>query len=141
MSWLSTSWIDWTEFRKPHVTNAFKGGIQFYLPYFPILSRWNFEVQLKWKNCKHWRLRDRFVKDSIYQAIWMPLWRIISPFSIHFELKYFVIMILSEIGEPRVGCVGEFATFGFLTFLVTMFNTLINLRKLLHICKLQKNKE
>ena len=38
-------------------------------------------------------------------------------------------MIITDIGEPRVGCVGEFATFGFLTFLVTMFNTLINVCK------------
>ena len=32
--------------------------------------------------------------------------------------------------SPRTGCVGEFATFGFLTFLITILNTIINLGKI-----------
>ena len=43
-------------------------------------------------------------------------------------------MLSSEIGEARngVGCIGEFATFGFLTFMISMANTLINLGKYMH---------
>ena len=44
-------------------------------------------------------------------------------------------MLISDIAEPRTGCTGEFATFGFLTFLITLFNTLINLGKLTCVYK------
>ena len=45
-------------------------------------------------------------------------------------------MILNDIiSEPRTGCVGEFATFGFLTFLISLLNTLLNLGKLAAISK------
>ena len=33
----------------------------------------------------------------------------------------------SFVGQARVGCVGEFSTFGFLTFLVSLLNTLLNM--------------
>ena len=43
---------------------------------------------------------------------------------------YHSIMILNDISEPRTGCVGEFATFGFLTFLISLLNTLLNIGKI-----------
>ena len=45
-------------------------------------------------------------------------------------------MILNDIiSEPRTGCVGEFATFGFLSFLISLLNTLLNLGKITTISK------
>ena len=45
------------------------------------------------------------------------------------------IMTLNDISVPRTGCVGEFATFGFLTFLISLLNTLLNLGKIETISK------
>ena len=45
------------------------------------------------------------------------------------------IMTLNDISVPRTGCVGEFATFGFLTFLISLLNTLLNLGKIKTISK------
>ena len=44
-------------------------------------------------------------------------------------------MTLNDISVPRTGCVGEFATFGFLTFLISLLNTLLNLGKIETISK------
>ncbi len=33
----------------------------------------------------------------------------------------------ADVGSPRTGCILQFATFGFLTFLITLLNTLLNI--------------
>ena len=35
-----------------------------------------------------------------------------------------------SVGHSRAGCVGEFSTFGFLTFLISLLNTLLNMSKI-----------
>ena len=87
-----------------------------------------------------------YSSDYLFQFTKLPTW---DPIVLKFREtnrirhNYYlfikpIIMLSSEIGEARngVGCIGEFATFGFLTFMISMVNTLINIGK---YCYTQSN--